>query len=297
MTVTIKKDQFYVDGVKTQLAGSHTWNTVQAFNRKKVSLDDLTGNFTRLWTVETKGMRLDNRFYGSNITGLANVDVVPWQKTGALNQRFYDRLEKVVKRAERKDIVTGVVLFDNAFNAYFDGGWENHPLNGLGPSNPSQVHTKGPWNKYQRAHVKEVVKTLEPYGNVIYEVGNELNKNSIPWFQRKVIQWVKKFTDKPVGASYAVGVYQDQSWLTKVNADWIAPSNSPRAGGVKKIKGFKGPQVFDTDHASALTSNVKGLQTAWNDGRSIWLMDGLNGDILRNRNNLEPDRNFIQGLF
>lgn len=296
MSVTIKGSNFYVDGVKTQLAGNHTWNVVQAFNGKRVSLDSITGNFTRLWTVETRGMRLDNKFYGSNTTGVAKVDVVPWKKTGELNQKFYDRLETVVKRADKRDIVTGVVLFDHAFNAYKDFGWENHPFNGLGPKSEYEIHTIGPWNQYQRAHVKKVVETLEPYDNVIYEVGNELYKNSISKFQAKVIKWVKKFTDKPVGASYAAGVYVNQSWLTRVGADFIVPTQGARAGGVRKIAGFKGPQLLDTDHGWALTSNVAGLRTAWDQGRSIWLMDGFNGDVLRNRDNLQPDRNFINSV-
>ena len=296
MKVTIKGNNFYVDGKKTQLAGNHTWNVVQAFNKKRVSLDNITGNFTRLWIVETKKLRLDNKFYGSKTKGLVKVDVVPWKKTGELNQKFYRRLENVVKRAEEKDLVTGVVLFDHAFNAYFDGGWTNHPLNGLGPRTPAEVHTIGSWNKYQRAHVKKVVKILQPYDNVIYEVGNELAKGSVSKFQAKVIKWVKKWTNKPVGVSYAVGVFQDQSWMKRVGANWIAPNNSARAGGVRKVAGFKGPQVLDTDHAWALASNVPGLRTAWNDGRSLWLMDGFGGDVLRNRDNLRPDRNFINSV-
>lgn len=294
--IRVVKDYFTFDGNPVRLAGNHTWNTVQAFDGKRVSLDRITGNFTRLWTVETKGVRLDNKFYGSNTSGVAEVDVVPWKRDGRLNRKFYARLEAVVRKAERRDIVTGVVLFDHAFNAYFDGGWENHPLNGLGPDDAHQVHTAGPWNKYQRAHVKGVVKTLEPYGNVIYEVGNELSRNSVPKFQAKVVRWVKKFTAKPVGVSYAAGVYENQSWLAKVGADFIVPSQGARAGGVRKISGFKGPQLLDTDHGWALTSNVAGLRTAWGQGRNIWLMDGLYGDVLRNRDNLEPDRNFVSGV-
>lgn len=296
MSITIKNDNFLVNGRVTRLAGNHTWNVVQAFNGKRVSLDNITGNFTRLWTVETRGMKLYDKFYGSNTSGIARVDVVPWKKTGELNQKFYDRLETVVNMAEKKDIVTGVVLFDHAFNAYFDGGWINHPLNGLGPRTPAEVHTIGSWNKYQRAHVEKVVKTLEPYENVIYEVGNELSSRSVPKFQAKVIKWIKKKTQKPVGASYAVGVFEDQSWLKTVGADWIAPSNSARAGGVKKVEGFKGPQILDTDHAWALTSNVSGLKTGWADGRNLWLMDGLKGSVLRNRDDLSADRNYIDSL-
>ncbi len=296
--IVVKKSDFVIDGNPYRLAGNHTWNTIQPMAGEVISLNKLTGNFTRLWTVETRGMLLQNTFYGTNSPGLVKVDDVPWKKDGSLNQGYYDRLEKVVKKARKKDIVTGVVLFDHAFNAYFPQGWENHPFNGLkdGPESVEYIHTKGPWNKYQRAHVKQVVKTLEPYNNVIYEVGNELHRYSVSWFQKKVISWVKKWTDKPVGASYAVSVYMDQSWLTKVGADWIAPSNSSRAGGVSKIPGFRGPQVLDTDHAWALTSNVTGLRNAWSEGRNLWVMDGLTGTILKNRDNLQPDRDFITGV-
>lgn len=292
--IKTKGNSFVVDGEKVQLTGNHTWDVVQGFNGKRTSLDDLTGNFTRLWTIETKGYRADNKFYGSNTVGVGTTEFVPWKKNGELNNKFYDRFEKIVKRANKRDIVSGVCLFDNAFNAYVEEGWNRHPLNGLGPSDPSEVHSKGPWNVYQRAHVKRLVKTLEPYGNVIYEVGNELHRNSVPWFQKKVIQWVKKWTDKPVGASYASRVKpsagRTQDWLTRVDADWIAPA------GVEKISGFRGPQVFDTDHTSALTTNVPGLQRAWNEGRSVWLMDGMSGNIFRNRDNLQPDRNFISSV-
>lgn len=294
--IKVKKSDFIIDGNPYRLAGNHTWNTVQPIGGEVISLNRLSGNFTRLWTVETKGMVLQNSFYGTNTPGLVKVDDVPWKKDGSLNQGYYNRLEKVVKKAQRKDIVTGVVLFDHAFNAYFRGGWDNHPFSKLtdGPNGVEYIHTKGPWNKYQRAHVKKVVKTLEPYNNVIYEVGNELHRYSVPWFQKKVISWVKKWTNKPVGASYASRVKpsagRTQDWLTRVNADWIAPA------GLEKVSGFKGPQVLDTDHAWALTSNVAGLRRAWSEGRNLWVMDGLGGTVLKNRDNLQPDRDFITGI-
>lgn len=239
-------------------------------------------------------MVLQNSAWGSNSTGLVKVQDGPWKKDGSLNKRYYNRLENVVKKAERRDVVTGVVLFDHAFNAYFPQGWENHPLSGLGPADVTQIHTKGSWNKFQRAHVKEVVKRLEDYDNVIYEVGNELHRNSVPWFQKKVVSWVKKWTDKPVGVSYASGLKpsrgKTQDWITGMNADWAAP-----AGG-ERIKGFKGHYVFDTDHASALRSNVSGLQSAWQRGDSLWLMTGLDGHILRNQNSLTRDEAFIRSV-
>jgi hypothetical protein len=109
-----------------------------------------------------------------------------------------------------------------------------------------------------------------------------------------VIEWVKRFTDKPVGASYAQGMKpsknRTQDWLTNIDADWIAPA------GPAKLPGFKGPQILDTDHSWPMSSNVTALGSAWDDGRSIWVMDGFNGTMLRNQDNLQPDRNWINSV-
>lgn len=293
--IKVKNGSFYQGKDRLKLAGSHTWNTVQPFNGKTISLDKLTGNFTRLWTVETKGMVLSGSIWGSNSNGVVAVGKTPWKNDGSLNKRYYKTLEKVVAEADSKDIVTGVCLFDHAFNAYFPGGWDRHPFNGLGPSGPEYIHTIGSWNKFQRAHVKEVTKRLEKYDNVIYEVGNELSGNSVQsGFQKKVVKWVNKFTDKPVGVSYAGGYRasrgRTQDWIARTGADWAAPS------GGERVSGFKGAYIFDTDHASALRPNLAGLQAAWRRGDALWLMDGMDGQVLRNQGSLLPDRNYIDSL-
>ena len=296
--ISIKGDNFYVDGKRTQLAGNHTWNNVQPVDGNVIGMDKVTGNFTRLWTLETRAVNFEESPWGSNTPGVARIGNSPWKKDGSLNGRYYKALEKTVKAAASRDITVGVCLFEGTLSTYFRGSdyvsWKAHPFNGLGPADTYQVHTKGPWNKFQRAHVKRVTQTLEKYDNVMYEVGNELPRDSIKWFQGKVIEWVNKFTNKPVGASYAQGMKpsrgRTQDWLTSIGADWIAPSGSA------KLANFKGPQILDTDHAWPLFSNVAGLRSAWNDGRSLWVMDGFAGDLLRNQENLNPDRAFINSI-
>jgi hypothetical protein len=299
--ITIKGSNFYVDGEREQLAGNHTWNTVQAINGERIGMNKITGNFTRLWTIETRGAFFADSPWGSNTPGVVKIDDVPWRKdkSGRLNRGYYDALERTVKAADDQGITVSVCLFEGSIVPYFDTGgdsWRLHPFNGMkdGPTESWQVHSRGPWNKYQRAHVKEVTSRLEKYDNVMYEVGNELHRESVKWFQGKVIEWVKRFTDKPVGASYAQGMKpsknRTQDWLTNIDADWIAPS------GPTKLPGFKGPQILDTDHAWPLWSNVSGLQNAWDDGRSVWVMDGFNGTMLRNQESLQPDRNWINSV-
>jgi hypothetical protein len=296
--VTIKRNNFYVDGEREQLAGNHTWNTVQSINGELIGMNKITGNFTRLWTLETRAVNFEESPWGSNTPGIVRIGNSPWKKDGSLNGRYYKALENVVKEADERGITVGVCLFEGSLSAYFRGSdyisWRAHPFNGLGPADAYSIHTKGPWNEYQRAHVKRVTETLEKYDNVMYEVGNELPRDSIKWFQGKVIEWVKSFTDKPVGASYAQRMKpsagRTQDWLTNIDADWIAPS------GPTKLSGFKGPQILDTDHAWPLWSNVAGLQNAWDDGRSVWVMDGFKGTMLRNQESLQPDRNWINSV-
>jgi hypothetical protein len=292
MQISIKGSQFIdkITGKSLELAGGHTWNNVQRIGGKTVGLNAVMGNFTRLWTIETKAADFSRSRWGSTTSGLQQIQDGPWKSDGSLNSSYYDRMETVVRRAERRDIVTGVVLFEGTIHDYFPGGWANHPFNGHGPADQGDVHTKGRWNRFQRAHVKELVKTLEPYDNVIYEVGNELDRSSIGWFQPKVIQWVKAWTNKPVGVSYAQAVKTDQSWMARIGADWIAP------GGSAKVPNFKRPQVLDTDHAWPLRSNVPGLSAAWDQGRPLWLMNGLSGSVLRNQDSLAGDRAFINAL-
>lgn len=297
--IQARKDGFYVDGQRLRLAGNHTWNNVQTIEGERIGIDKVTGNFTRLWTIETKGAVFAGSIWGSNTDGVTSIENGPWKKDGSLNSKYYQALERSVKAANKQDIVTGVVLFEGSIPDIFPQGWERHPFNGLGPKDHPDVHTKGKWNKFQRAHVKEVVKTLEPYGNVIYEVGNELMSASTKWFQRKVVEWVQKWSDKPVGVSYARGIRasrgaDESNWMKRTGADWVSPTATALFGG--QFSKFKGPIVLDTDHSWPLASNVPGLAKAWSQGHDLWLMDGFNGTMLRNLDSLVPDRNYISDL-
>jgi hypothetical protein len=297
--ITIKGKDFYLNGKRVRLAGNHTWNTVQPMNGERIGMDKITGNFTKLWTIETKGAEFGKSYWGSNSPGLVKIENNPWKKNGSLNKNFYTNLENSVKQAQKRDIVTGVSLFEGSIQDIFPKAWENHPFNGLGPKEHFDVHTKGPWNKFQRAHVKEVVKTLEPYDNVMYEVGNELMSPSAKWFQKKVVEWINKWTDKPVGVSYARGIRASRGrnefdWMNKTGADWLAPSATAISNG--QFSSFKGPVVLDTDHSWPLQSRVSSLQNYWDKGHSIWLMDGFNGTMLRNQQSLIPDRNWINSV-
>ena len=290
--ITVKGDRFLINGKARTLAGSHTWDVVQPVAGNRTPIDRLTGNFTRLWTIETKAFVNSSPPFAGADPGLIRVKGGPWKEDLSLNGKFYRRMEKAVAEADRRDMVTGVVLFEGSLPDLFPRAWEFHPFRGHGPKTHHDVHARGPWNRYQKAHIKRMVRTLEGYDNVLFEVGNELTRPSTGWFQGWVVKQVQRLTDTPVGVSYARGASPSsgQQWMRRTGADWIAP------GGPAPVAGFKGPQVFDTDHSWALRSNVSGLQTAAKAGRPIWLMDGFKGTMLANIDNLQPDRNFIDSI-
>lgn len=294
MAIDTRGDKFTFNGKPIKLAGDHTWNTVQRIGGRRVSIDRITGNFTRLWTIETKRANFSETQWGSNSPGPLKIQDVPWRKDGSLNSSYYKSLRRTLRQAEERDLITGVVLFEGSITGNIDGAWDHHPFNGLGPKSASEVHTEGRWNKWQREHVRRVANIVNDFPGAMAEVGNELHRSSTKWFQGAVVRWWRKFSKKPIGVSYATGMKpsrgRSQNWLTKQGADWIAPA------GAEPIKGFKGPQVFDTDHTSPLRSNVGALRSAWEDGRPLWLMNGFEGNVLRNTNSLRPDLDFIRSI-
>lgn len=305
--IGIKGNGFTWNNRPVRLAGSDTWNLVQRIEGERIGLKELAlpepsknvRPFTRLWTIETKGFVGENSQWGSNTRGLINVQDGPFNRDGSLNQGYYHALERVVKRAEKRDIVTGVVMHEGSIPDIFPGGWEHHPFNGLGPTSHDRVHAKGPWNKIQQRHIEKVVKTLEPYDNVMYEVGNELMATSTGWFQKWVVALVKRLTNKPVGVSYARGIRpskgRQETWMLSTGADWAAPQGSSIAqpGGVP---GFRGPQMLHTDHAWPLVPNLAGMKSAWNRGFDVLLMDGKKGTVLLNQGSMAADRAWVADL-
>ena len=279
-------------------AGNHTWNHIQPIDGRTVSIDRITGNLTSAWVIETSGFDATASRWGTTSTGAVKVGRVPWRDDGSLNGKFYRALEAFVAAAEKRDITVVVRLFEGTFQAFADykGGWANHWSRDLrrGPAAPELIHTRGPWNTYQRDHVRRVAKTLAPFDNVIAHAGNELHRNSISWFQPTVVRWWRKWSDDPIVVGYAQGMKpslgRSQDWMARTGADILSP-----AGG-QRIPGHRGKYLFDTDHSHPLRHIPGSLQTAHRRGDWILLMDGFDGFLLRNQNSLMPDRAFIDSI-
>ena len=117
----------------------------------------------------------------------------------AKNKAFYQRLEKFVRAAERYGIVVQLCLFDataleSGANDPEKQHWANAPFNA---DNNRNGYIKTPaeffalntplWNTRHTSVIDNVVSTVGKYGNVIYEIGNELDTARIPGVSRSTV--------------------------------------------------------------------------------------------------------------
>ncbi len=101
------------------------------------------------------------------------------------DDRYFDRLKRFLAAAEAKGIVVEVTLF---CSTYADAQWAVHPFNStnnnssLNVSDWRKLHTLSddPVNKIQKSVVQKIVREVNAFGNVLFEIQNE------PWADRPV---------------------------------------------------------------------------------------------------------------
>lgn len=300
--VVARGRHFEIAGERLELAGNHTWDTVVRFQGKSTPLTQLVGNFTRLWPVEVRRLTT-NGAADWNTNRTFAISPMPYRRVNGkydldqLNAAYFDRLEAKVRAARDLGMVVSVVLFDGAYHRFFGADeWDHHPLNprnnrqGVGPGDANGVHAPGDHVPYQRKYVKEVIRRVGSYPNVLFEIGNELHRSSVGW-QKQMVRLVKKRSDRPVGVSYVTGL-RDNHWMKTSGADWFAPHFSSPT----RPAGLVGPIVYDTDHTWALRCRPADLATAAERGMYPLLMDGMTSRILRNLDNMAPCRAQVLAL-
>jgi len=159
-------------------------------------------------------------------------NLLPFAKVGKhydlkrFDDRFFERLKRVVKEAEELGIICQVCIFDRCGLAAGDKrGWDNNPynmrnnLNGLfstrGRSYPLFCVTSGEGARIHAALMRKVVRTLGTCKNVIYEIMNEPVPELGP-----LAQWHK----------WAAGILKEElrgklgSKLVSANGDYNDPN-------------------------------------------------------------------------
>lgn len=116
--------------------------------------------------------------------------VLPWQKISGhydlnrWNEAYFARLHDFMKKAAQSGVIVEITLF----SSYYSAGWAYHPLNGNNNSNntpadlpATKINTlqNGSILKFQEAYVRKLVRELNAYDNLYFEIQNE------PWADAK----------------------------------------------------------------------------------------------------------------
>jgi len=258
------------------LSGSHTWLRKREnrryvpdgwdlvkFNKYLDFLQFWNHNYTRLWMWEHKG------------------DVDIWVKgadgkydLSKLNQEYFDLIKSFVASAESRGIYVGVMLFQGWSGCCeaSKADWPYHPMNknnninGIngdpdGITYGNKVHSleNSQIVKFQEMYVAKMINTLNGFDNMIWEIGNETIKSSIPW-KAHITGFIKGY-EKQLTKQHLVldgtgnGVGNNSIVLTGcdifspcVIKAWAALDEPYIANPPSPDEGVKKPIILDNDH-------------------------------------------------
>lgn len=235
---------FFTDesGKPIVLTGSHTWARkredkkwvsdgwdLEKFNKYLDFLQHWNHNYIRLWMWEQEG----------------TVNIWVKEQEGKydlskLNQAYFDLTRSFVEAAKSRGIYAGVMLFQG-WSGCCEASipdWPRHAMNknnnvnGIdgdpdGVTYGKKVHSlENPKIVgFQEMYVKKMIDTLNGYDNLIWEIGNETIKSSIPW-KAHMVQFIRDYEkNKPnqhlVLDGTGNGVGNDSVWITK--SDTFSP--------------------------------------------------------------------------
>lgn len=218
-----------------------------------------------------------------------------------LNQAYFDRIRARVTAAGDRGIYVSIMLFDgwsvDPKDPSVGGGrnnpWKGHPfnvknnINGIdGDTNHdgkgTEIHTN-PTNSYvsqnitplQEAYVKKVIDTVDDLDNVLYEICNECETDSVDW-EYHMINFIHTYEQSkpkqhPVGMTHL----GNDSALLASPADWVAIGNNasliPLPANGDKVS------LLDTDHICGLCANHAWIWEAFTRGHNPIFMDPYDG--------------------
>ncbi len=279
----LENRRYFSDGTgrPIYLTGSHVWDNLQDWGGATPQFDftaylDLlkknNHNFIRLWRI------------GENtVKGGSLITPMPWQRTGPgtagdgqskfdltkFDPQYFERLRSRIIEAGKRGIYVSIMLYDGIFD------WESHPFNSANNINNIDDRLKSDGDgreiftltspkitELHKAYIRKVIDTVNDLDNVLYEVGNEIQRYSLEW-QYHIINYIKDYEQKkpkqhPVGMTSSGGdgpEHLTNSDLLNSPADWISPRslepgqnysyNPPPANGKKVI-------ISDTDHLAGV---------------------------------------------
>jgi hypothetical protein len=295
-------------GNAVYLTGSHTWENLQDISYTANDfnwigfLDFLelnNHNFFRLWAWEEAS-------WATFTTEMVEFSPVPFDRLSAesaldgkpkfdltsFNQAYFNRLRQRVIDAGDRGIYVSVMLF-NGWSVETKGDvgnpWQGHPfnksnnINGINgdpnnDNNGNEIHKLQipAVTAIQEAYVRKVVDTVNDLDNVLYEICNECNSESVQW-QYHMIDYIKSYEagkpkQHPVGMT-AIWPFGNNADLFASNADWISPNaadgydtNPPASNGSKVI-------IVDSDHLWGIGGDRYWAWKSFTRGMNVLFMD------------------------
>ncbi len=261
------------------LLEAHNHNYIRLWVWEGRSVGDVvwpSENINPLPWPESNGLfdLYDGAFTGGLPDGPFDPDLVRF------NSAYFERLAARVTQAANRGIYVGVMLFQS-FSSYEKNNgrdpWAHHPFN---PANNEEgisgdldgdgqggdmyeidlqcdsTTAAGVIACLQQAYVTKVLETLQNHSNVIYEIINEAEFESVDW-QQEIRTFIKNteaernYVRHPVGLTATEG---GTGHLDNVTGTWIShrgnhwATNPPAADGSKVI-------INDTDHIPTLLGN------------------------------------------
>ena len=264
LRVSSENPRYFTDnrGRPIYLTGSHTWSNLIDrgptdpplrfdFNRYLDFLQNSNHNFIRLWGRHvTRYSR-----YGRDIL---YAEPLPWVRSGpgtALDGKprfdlrrfdasYFARLRNRVTAAGERGICVAIMLFGGNVEV---SEWEGNPfnianningvdgdMNGDGKGDTHQLPLSDTIDLLQKAYVRRVIDAVNDLDNVIFEVSNEDEPDSLEW-QSQIANYIRTYesggADGIVRKQHMVGITAfsttDNAALSRSDADWIAPGAMP----------------------------------------------------------------------
>ena len=321
LRVNPQNPRYFTDGSgrSIYLTGSHTWSNLQDngggypppifdYIAYLDFLQQNNHNYFRLWaweqsrwTVETA----DNNYWFGPLPyqrigpGYA-LDGQPKYDLTKFNQAYFDRLRARIIAAGDRGMYVSVMLFNGwsiedpkgQFN--LNNPWKGHPynnknnINGIngdpsGNGSGEEVHTMqvSAVTALQEAYIRKVIDTVNDLDNVLYEISNESNSDSLAW-QGHMVEYIHQYEagkpkQHPVGMTI-VWPFGNNADLFASAAEWISPNSGdgtylfdpPVTDGSKVI-------ISDTDHLCGVCGNREWIWKSFTRGYNVIFMDVYDG--------------------
>lgn len=319
------------------LTGSHTWGNLQDlwtasdpriinFNEYLNFLQDHNHNFIRLWRLETP-----TALY--NQGGWQYASPHPWRRTGPgttldgsgakfdlnqFEQPYFDRLRQRVIAARDRNIYVCIMLFEGYVHHSAHEGWFSHPfnisnnvngVNGDPDGNGWGVELNTIFNatvtNLQRAYIRKVIDSVNDLDNVLYEICNEAQWQSVAW-QNSMIDYIRQYqSTKPKQHPIMFSTcFADPDTIFNSNADCVSPGYEVQQGSTIIWRDNPPPNaskivINDTDHLWGCGGDPKWVWRTFLRGHNPIYMDPYYMDsphcpppVLGIRNNMGYARSY-----